>query len=795
MTENKITKDNASEDFFRLQDLWIIFLTKWYWFVGTVLVALAIAVLYLLITPPEYTRTASVLIKDDPKSGMSTGDMSNFSDLGFFKSKTNINNELLTIQSPSMMKEVVSRLNLDTEYTIRTGLRMRNLYKVAPVTVTFKTPDENVRLGFDITLQPQNQFVLSHFSLLGDDLEGEITGTFFDSIATPVGVIVLLPTPRYSDVWHNVPIHFRKYRLQSTANAYAQKLSSVLADIDATVIDLSIEDASIQKAEDIINTLINVYNESWIKEKNKVTVSTSEFITNRLVIIENELGNVDENISNYKSKNLIPDLEVTSSLYVTQSAENRKELNELNNRLSAAQYIRRSLLDDKSSNQLLPANSGIGTNNIELERQINEYNSKLLLRNNLLTNSSEKNPLVMDLNQSLAAMGQAIVRSIDNLIVALNTQISNMQQMETTTTKQIASNPNQAKYLLSVGRQQKVKEELYLYLLQKREENELSQAFTAYNTRIIMPPLGSLYPTSPRKIFVLMVAFILGMFLPAVVIFLKETLNMTLRGRKDLEGMTIPFLGEIPLTLHKKKRFLSRKVEKNIRVIVIKEKNRNIVNEAFRVVRTNFEFMTGKGNVKVVMVSSLNIGSGKTFITANIATSLAIKGRKTLIIDLDMRKASLSTAYLNSPKPGIADYLSGLGSLSDIIIKSQLHKNVDVIPVGTIPPNPAELLADERMEQILNELRTEYDYIFIDCPPVEIVADASIITELVDMTMFIVRAGLLDRRMLPEIENFYISQKYKNMSLILNATTAATGRYGYHKYGYNYGYHYGYADK
>ncbi len=774
------------DDFIRIQDLFRIFISKWYWFTLSLFITIALVIIYLLITPPIYTRIASILIKDNSKSGVSAGNMTEFEDMGIFRSNTNVNNELITLKSPSLMEEVVTRLDLDKRYISRRGLRKIDLYKNAPVLVTFKNPDEQA-LRFDIALQPHGKVRLSNFICSGKIFTVEIEGALSDTISTPAGTLMITPTSFYDREGGHMNICFVRNNRKSVVNGYSSALQAVLGNKDATVISLSIKDQSPRRAEDVLNTLIAVYNENWMKDKNQVAVSTSRFISERLNVIESELGNVDEDISSYKSEHILPDVDAVSGMYLTQYAENRRELLELNNRLSIMEYIRGNL-GNRSSDQLLPVNSGI--DNANLERQISEYNALLLQHNSLLSNSSERNPLVIDMNQSLAEMSKAIIRSVDNVVASLHTQIDNVKKQEARVTGQIASNPNQARYLLSVERQQKVKEELYLYLLQKREENELSQAFTAYNTRIITPPHGSLSPTEPRQVFLLLVALLAGMLVPLVFFIVKERTDTTVRGRKDLEGMTIPFIGEIPLYYRRKSKFSREKVDTP--VIVVKEKNRNVINEAFRVVRTNLEFMTKKeSQAKMIMLTSMNPYSGKTFITMNLAAGFAIKGKKVLAVDLDMRRALLSK-YLESPKPGVADYLGHqIEEWKPAIVKGKNSGEPDVLPVGTIPPNPAELLFDERLEEMLAELRAEYDYIFIDCPPVEIVADTSIINKLVDMTLFIVRAGLLDRSLLPEIENFYTSRKLGNMSLILNGTIPANARYGYYRYGYRYGYAYG----
>ena len=781
-------KLNPTDDFIRIQDLFHTVISKWYWFVMSLLAALALVVLYLMVTPPTYTRSASILIKDDSK-GASAGSIAGFDDLGIFKTNTNVNNELLTLKSPSLMREVVMRLDLDKKYIVKQRLRKVDLYKESPVLVTFKEHNEQ-SLQFDMVLEPGGKLKLFNFVRSGEKISGEVEGSFSDTIATPVGVLMVTPTPLYSEMSGYSEIYFTKGSLQNVVNGYSNALQAVLGTKESTVINLTIKNSSRRRAEDILNTLIAVYNEEWMNDKNRIAVSTSRFINDRLNLIESELGTVDEDISSFKSEHILPDVQAVSGMYLSQYAESGKELLELNNRLSIAENIRRNL-SVESDDRLLPANSGVDNSN--LERQISEYNALVLRRNSLLANSSERNPLVIDMTQSLADMKQAVIRSVDNLIASLHTQIANVKRQESRVTGQIASNPNQARYLLSVERQQKVKEALYLYLLQKREENELSQAFTAYNTRVITPPYGSLNPTEPRRPFLLLVALMAGILLPLIFFVAKERMNTTVKGRKDLEGMTVPFVGEIPM--YRKGRRRGWIKEENIREIVVKEKNRNIINEAFRVVRTNLEFMAKKeGKAKVIMVTSINAQSGKTFISMNLAAAFAIKGKKVLAIDLDMRKVLLSS-YVGSPKPGIADYLGHqIDDWRSIIVQSGSQSNLDVIPVGTIPPNPTELLFDERLEQLIETLSAEYEYIFVDCPPVEIVADTAIVNKLVDMTLFVVRAGLLERALLPEIERFYTGGKLKNMAMILNGTDHENARYGY-GYGYMYGYGAGYVDK
>ncbi|WP_460197792.1 GumC family protein [Segatella asaccharophila] len=783
-----------------LQDLLDIFLPKWYWFIISLSITLFIAALYILMTPPLYTSTASILIKNtDSKSGGDTGgdESTGIQDLGIFKNNTNINNELLTLQSPTLMTEVVKRLNLNEIYTVNDGLQKRELYHDTPVIVTFLRPRYGNTISFTIRSKGRNQVTLSDFP--GIDKDKKITVTLGIPVNTPVGTLTLTASPNYSDTWTNIPIKYAQIGLESIADNYTSRLQARLDDKNATIITLSIKDTSKKKSKDILNELIKVYNENWILDKNRMAVSTSHFIDNRLRVIERELNNVDASISNYKSMHLLPDVEDVASQYLTQNSENRKILLDLNSQLSTAQYIYKEL---KKQNYTQPLPASLDINDTGLQYLANEYNTILLARNKLLSSSSERNPLVQEQTKSLYAIRASVMKSVDNIIASLYMQIDNLSAQESNTENQLSSNPKQARYLLSVERQQKVKEKLYLYLLQKREENQLSQTFTAYNTRIITAPRGSESPTSPRKSCIFLIAFTVGLLVPAIFLFIKENNNTHIRGRKDLESLTIPFIGEIPLVHEgKRKKYLKslsgRKTNMTHRrqLLVVKEKNKNLINEAFRVVRTNLEFMAGSDNPhKVIISTSANPASGKTFITINLAVSLAIKSKKILVIDLDLRQAALSN-YIDHPRTGISNYLGGLTTeVKDIIIHSKEYPTLDIIPVGIIPPNPTELLFSKRLEDLIAKLKNEYDYVFIDCPPIGIVADTSIIGKWADITLFIIRAELIERDMLPATEELYTKKKLNNMAVLLNGTTAAYGgRHGYHYYGYRYGYNYGYG--
>ena len=787
--QNNNFAPKQSDDFIRLQDLFYLCIDKWYWFAVSLVVTLGIALVYLLTTPPVYTRSASLLIKEEGK-GNSLSDVSGvLGDIDFFQTNTNVNNEIQSLQSPAVMYDVVKRLHLDINYTKDGSFYDQVLYgKDCPYEVSFIDLPDNEDLSFTIYPASSNKGVQIGDFVRGEEESGQTVNVLFnDTTETPVGKLIVKPV-LHDTVAYKEPVYVSRIGLQAATTAYASKLTVALSDEKSTVINLSFQDVCIQRAEDVLNTLIAVYNENWIKDKNQIAVSTSMFINDRLGVIEQDLGNVDEDISSFKSENLLPDVQAAASMYMTQSSETQTQILAINTQLSMARYIRNYLTNTTSKNQLLPANSGIESSCIE--QQIAEYNTMQLRRNDLVANSSESNPLVVDLDESLQNMRGAIVTSVDNLIVTLNTQLRSLQQSEKQTTARIADNPSQGKYLLSVERQQKVKEALYLFLLQKREENELSQAFTAYNTRVITPPVGSMFPTAPIKRNILLVAFVLGLLIPVVIIFVRENMNTKIRGRKDLENLSLPFVGEIPLAFRKKE------LKSEAKNILIKQGSRDIVNEAFRVLRTNLEFMLDRkedGKASIILFTSFNPGSGKTFLTINTAACLSLKQKRVLVIDGDLRHGSAS-AYVGRPSKGLSDYVGKReNDIDHLIVGNPAYPGLSILPVGTIPPNPTELLAEPRLAELIETLRIRYDYILIDCPPVEIVADTQIIEKLADRTLFVVRAGLLERDMLPELQRMYEEKRYKNMALILNGTEGGGSRYGY-RYGYKYGYHYGYGN-
>lgn len=786
-------------------DIVILLVSHWPWILLCLLLSWGVAEYIILISRPVYTRTASILIKDAHKStGMMAGG-GQFADAVLAGQSIDLNNEVFMLRSPALMTSVIKRLDLQMEYSVEGRFHRATYYGSSlPIQVEMRDATDHEAFGFKIELHADSTYVLSNlYRNYAEYNDKRLVGKLNNVIMTPIGRICVKPSAFYFA--SDFPIDVERHSLQATLAFYSSELD-VSSNENSSIINLRIDDHDQQKAEDILYSLISIYNEQWMKDRNQVSISTNEFISDRLRVIEEELGSVEGDITTYKSQNLIlGSAEATAGAYMGQAQTARTQQIELNNQLYMARSVRSYLTNDQNSNQLLPASQGFSNSGIA--GQISEYNTLLLRRNNLVTASSLQNPLVQDLDMQLSVLRQNLIGTIDAHIEELNMLIRSAQSVQASGNSKVASAPTQSRHLLSIERQQKIKESLYLFLLQKREENELSQAFTAYNNRVVTPPSGSSTPTSPVTRNIYLYCLLAGFLFPVALILLQELANTSVRGRKDLDVLKIPFLGEIPLSnpgnrlsrfvKRVRTRFKSRnkrnKEDKTLHILV-KEGKTDIMNEAFRVVRTNLEFVAGRREgAHILMLTSFNPNSGKTFVVTNIALSLALKNKRVLTIDLDMRKRSLS-ALVGKHSEGLSNYLAGhVDDVHTLIKKTTLHELYDVLPAGKVPPNPTELLYEQRLDQLVAELAKEYDYIFLDCPPLEIVADASIVARLATMSIFVVRAEGLQRTALPDVQKYYDERRLPKMTILLNGTTDAFSRYGYHRYGSRYGYSYGYG--
>lgn len=785
--QTTVRKKQGANNSLPISDILFLTLKKWPWIILSLIICVGAALAYILRTPTVYTRAAEIMIKDDSKGKGSQ--LEDFADFGMISS-SNVANEITNLRSADLMEEVVDRLDLDVNYYRKARFHDVVAYGSSlPIKLEILNFPAEATASLNLNMDATGRYSITGLKVGDTEYDSTFEGAVGDSIKTDAGIVVVNTTEAHIP-GQPVELKIAKVPVNIAAATYSSRLTVSQNGDNSSVIRLTLADQSIQRADAVLATLIEVYKDSWVRDKNQISVATSQFITERLGVIEGELGNVDSDISSYKSEHLIPDVQAASSMYMSQNQQLSAEVLAIDNQIKMARFVRNYLTSEASKNQLLPANSGLVG---DIAQQINEYNDILLQRNALVDKSSESNPLIVSMDQQLVAMRNAIIATVDTQIAALNTQLNSVQGTIASTRSKIATSPTQAKYLLTVERQQKVKESLYLFLLQKREENELSQAFTAYNTRIVRKPGPAGVPPTPAKTFILLVAALAGLALPFAITFIKETSNTKVRGRKDIEHLPLPFLGEIPIDNDIKPQG-TRKDGREVNALVVKEGNQNIINEAFRVLRTNVEFMRNPGKgADIFAVTSFNPGSGKSFVTVNLAMSMAIKGKTILVIDGDMRHGSTSS-YVGSPESGLSNYLNGTtAAIESLIVQDSENPNLYILPVGPVPPNPTELLESPLLAELIDKVRSCFDYVFIDCPPIEIVADAQIIDRYVDRTIFVIRAGLLERSMLPELERIYDEKKYRNIALVLNGTAHSTSRYGYsHGYGYGYGYSYGY---
>lgn len=780
---NNRANNKKNDNVIPIRDLIFYCLKNWYWFVISLTIALGVAAYYIKSTPPKYVRYAEVLIKESGKSG-GGGTGSTFKEMGNSRTTADAQNEIIALQSVEIMKEAIRRLGLEVELKGEGRLYNGIIYSQRPFKIAFPDLNENDKASFTATITTDSTVTLKDFVFNGERQgDGVIVANIGDTISTPVGKIIINKTEHIGAFKNN--IYVEKHNIDMLANSLCSNLKASIAKEKTSIVGLTFKDASTIRATEILTTILEIYNEKWVEESNYATIKTVDFIGKRTEEIRLELEAIDREIAKFRGDNKLS--RSTSTLVQEAVSSKNQELQiSLNNQLELANFIK-SYMTQSGNKEIIPANTGIAAANVEA--LIGSYNTKVFERNRLVTNSSESNPVVKDYDKDIAAMYAGIQTAIESHIKDLERQIAEADKEVESSITRITTTTHSSKELQTLIRQQKVKSTLYLFLLQKLEETELSKEFSASNNRILVPPTGSNTPVEPMQKQIIMLALTLGTLLPLIVIFICVITNNKVRGRRDLEELNIPFIGEIPL-YKESKRSAGKQGERRI---IVKGGNRNIINEAFRVMRTNFEFMNDKDRKStVILTTSFNPGSGKTFLTLNLGAALAIKGSKVLVIDGDLRRASASE-YVQSVSGGLSEYLSGgTTNIDEIITTDTGYTNLHIITVGTPPPNPTELIGSKHFETLIAEMRERYDYIFIDCPPIDIVADTQIIEKYCDRTLFVIRAGLLNRDMLVELQDIYDNKRFKSLAIILNGTHSGTGKYGY-RYGYSYGYGYGYG--
>lgn len=792
MAKDKNATGNSKEQPFDIKDIIHLAVRNWKWVLLSLIFCMGLAVLYVMRSVPVYKCESSVIVKDEA-DGLSLGGMPDLGlgDLGLFSGNSNFENEIVTFRSPDYMKEVVEKLDLETTYRMRKGLRKIPLYgNTLPLTVSFIDLNNTEGASIKFTVFENGDIKVSRKMTINGEpvkMDADVMTRFDKPFNTPAGMVVIRKTSNWgkaADTRHTAvkdddedkdkTFYVSKMKLKEAIETYSGATDiNKENDKGATVINLTVKDACRQRGVDILNALIDVYNERWSKEKNVLAVNTTKFIDERLKTLAVELGDVDEAITDYKKKNLIVDMIASSKVNLEKGAEVDKQRIEASNNLEIAKFLKSFLQQEGNRYETLPVNLGLGSPT--LENEISNYNQMMLQRNTLASNSSENNPLVVKIDNNLRQLRTSILTALDNQVATLQKTLGTMLREENANNTQLSRSPEQEEFLRTYGREQTVKEQLYLFLLQKREENEISRAFAGQNIKIIREPDAADRPYKPKPKMIYALAFIIGIAAPVSLLYLREVNNTKLRNRKDVENLTIPMLGEIP--------HLRKKMSKESKVtgdnIVVAEGTRDIVNEAFRVVRTNLGQLTQqKGNV--VMISSFFQNSGKTFVTMNLGVTLALKGKKTLIIDCDLRRRSASS-YVGSPRRGLTDFLNGaVDDIHKVMVCDTLHSDLCVIPVGSLPPNPTELLETPKFKETIDNLRQHFDFILLDCPPSEAMADAKIIDAVSDRTVFILRAGVFDLSLVPLLQQYYNEKKYKNITIILNGLKDVESQgYGY----------------
>lgn len=755
---------------FTLFDILHLILSNWYWFVLSAVLCVLCGWLYLRYTDPVYQRSASVLVKDSRKGG--SAEMTAFSDI-MGLGRRSVDNEVYILQSRRLMEQVVNKYDLRTHYSAKGRIQTKDMYGCAPMLVKFV--ENNPLLVGSFTYKIKGNHVELGNFIIPETEEITFTATVLpgDTIATPLGKLVMIPTP-YVERNGEHEIIVSRSSLNNTVEAYRKRLSCTIADKMASVITISMSDIVPKRAEDVINGIIDAYNADAIEDKRIISDITKKFIDERLSLLSEELNLADSDIATFKKDNQLYNLQSQSMLGAQEIQELKKQELSIEGNIEMAKYILDYIRSNNTELDLIPASTVAmsGASNA-LASQINDYNTSLLEYKRLLNESSESNPMILDLKAQINSVRNTIISSLESHISGLYLQASHIDREHRKANARLNETPEKEKTLLSKTRQQKVKEELYIYLLTKLEENALIGATAESNARVIDHAYGTDKPISPKRSMIYLLSLIMGFAIPFAILYLREVLNNKVRSRRDIESvLTAPFLGDIP------------QIDNPTHAVAqVKEDSCDILSESFRMLRTNLSFMAVNSPIKVIMVTSSIPHSGKTFVSSNLAATLAATGKRVLLMDMDLRRRTLTKSLGHrNDRRGITSYLAGkIASVEDIISPSEIAPTLDVVYSGPQPPNPAEILMSTQMENLMTELRNRYDYIIIDSVPAMAVADAVIVDRLVDLTIYVVRHGNLKFDQLYDVEEYNKTKKIHNMCVVLNGATSTK-----HSYSYNY---------
>ena len=771
MEKHKKLAVTEEEKSINIVDLFVYLVVHWKWYLLSILLFGGCFWYIYCKTPFTYSRVAIVMIKT-PANSRSTMQLNN-SD---FTGLVNVASEILQFKSKELMRKVIDRLQANISYTVYDGLRPVELYTESPVRVTFLDAGMDEAHSLSVTPKSRQQVELADFSR---GMEQRKVVNLNDTIHTALGRLIVFAAENYGESSFGKPVLVTCKPPEEMVSFWLYNLAIKQMSGDAALLHLTMNDLSPTRAADILDMLITIYNEEAIKDKNRIAVNTAEFIKERLQIIEHELGSVETDIEDLKRANNGVDIDMAAGMYIQDSREYESSIKELDTQLQLVTFIKQYLQDSSKEDELIPSN--IGLEDLNIETQISRYNETLLRRNRLMNGSSSNNPVVQELNRTMQTMKLNIYRALDNLSASLRLKKQDYSLQENRVRQKVQAVPRKQREMLSIERQQKVKESLYIFLLNKREENALSQAMVDNNARVLDPVSGSNIPISPNKYKKLLLGVGCGVIVPSVILLLMLMLDTGVHNRKEIESIVnAPFLADIPQT---------PKAMANVHEVVVRARGLDALSESFRILRTNLGFMLSQTQErKVITLTSFNIGAGKTFISINLAASLVQTENKIVLLDLDLRKGKLSEMAHCRQVKGVAHYLSDSSvEVTDIIVQDAFGEGLDLVPIGVIAPNPTELLLSKRLDKLVVELKERYDYIIVDNVPIGLVADATVVNRITDLTLFIVRVGKIDRRQLPELERLYQEHKLNNMAVVLNGTEKGSSGYGY-GYGYNYGY-------
>lgn len=806
MTEqniNNMTPENPEENSFNLYEIIFKYLVYWPWFVASVLVCLVLAFVYLRYQAPVYNVTASVLIKEDDSRnrsmGAAGGALEALQSMGGFSMSNNFDNEVEILQSRTLIKKVITNLGL----YISTGEKRffgynTPLYKTSPLEV-YMSPEEAEKLASSVKLQltytPDKQLKAKVEYIL-DKEEFTIEKTFnkFPVIfPTPVGVLSITPKDSLLTEWskkNNRNLELITYINPPTAvaKAYGEGLSVKPTSKTTTIAQIAVQNTSRQRAIDFINCLVSFYNQDANDEKNEVAMKSAEFIEDRIQIINQELGTTETQLADFKQKSGLTDLTSDAKLALEENSKYEQLRIENQTQIRLVEFLREYINNPANEHEVIPANVGLKDQDLSL--LIDKYNSMLIERKRLLLTSSETNPAVVNMNTGIEATRHNVQTTVTSVLKGLQITKNDLERQARKFEGRISNAPQQEKEFLSMARQQEIKAQLYIMLLQKREENAITLAATATNGRIIEEALPDKDPVSPKKKVVVLATLILGLAIPVGIVYLRDLLKYKIENREDVERITnVGILAELPKCA---------KPEKG--AIVVRENKNDIMEETFRGLRTNLLFMLGKDD-KVVLFSSTQPGEGKSFVAGNTAVSLAFLGKKVIVVGMDIRKPGLNKVFnLSRRAEGITNYLSDPENVNlfDMIQRSDISPNLDILPGGPVPPNPTELVARDVLDNAINQLKSRYDYVILDTAPIGMVTDTAIIGRVADMCVYVCRADVTPKAGYEYINVLKNEHKFPKLATVINSIDMSKRKnsygYGYgKKYGYGKGYGYGYG--